>query len=216
MPGHLPWRHTPGTNKAALQAELALEVDPRIPLIGMVTRVDFQKGVDLVWPALEGIGESPWQFVFVGTGDPKLEQLCQAHAEKLPQRVRVVLRFDPPLARRIYAGSDMLLIPSRYEPCGLAQMIAMRYGSVPVVRATGGLLDSVKDLKSPGGGTGFVFQDPSFESLQQAIGRALEYYKQPQLWEQLQRNGMSQDFSWTQSARDYEKLYRRIGDLHAA
>ncbi|TFH35373.1 MAG: glycosyltransferase, partial [Anaerolineales bacterium] len=209
---NLPERNA---NKAALQSELGLKPNPRIPMLGMVARFDPQKGLDLVWPALEGLSSSGWQFVLLGTGDPALEQLSQAYAEKMSGQVRVVLQFASSLARRIYAGSDMLLVPSRYEPCGLTQMIAMRYGCVPIVRATGGLLDTVIDLDPSGEGTGFVFQDASIEALQSAIGRALDVYVQPERWARLQQSGMRQDFSWTRSAGEYMKLYQTIRQRHA-
>jgi starch synthase len=202
-------------NKAALQSELGLEVDPHKALIGMVSRLDSQKGIDLVWPALVGLDSAAWQFVLLGQGDPELEQHCRVEAEKQPERARAILRFDPLLARRIYAGADMLLIPSRYEPCGLAQMIAMRYGCVPVVRATGGLMDTVKDQKTSKNGTGFFFHEITAVALQQAIKQAINCFQMPEGWQQLQRNGMKQDFSWTQPARDYIDLYQLVGARYA-
>jgi starch synthase len=203
-------------NKSFLQSALALPVESRTPLIGMVTRLDSQKGMDLVWPALEDLHVGAWQFALLGTGDPKLEDTSRMYADKLQDQVRISLRFDPELARQIYAGSDMFLIPSRYEPCGLAQMIAMRYGSVPIVRATGGLVDTVTDVEATSAGTGFVFQEASSVALQTTLDRALRSYRDPDRWEETQRNGMRQDFSWSQSAREYVKLYQHIGGLHVA
>jgi starch synthase len=203
-------------NKSFLQSALGLPIESRTPLIGMVTRLDKQKGMDLVWPALEGLRTGVWQFVLLGTGDPKLEDASRIHAGKLRDQVRISLRFDPDLARQIYAGSDMLLIPSRYEPCGLTQMIAMRYGSVPIVRATGGLVDTVTNVETSSAGTGFVFQEASSAALQATLDRALQQYEDPDRWETIQRNGMHQDFSWAQSAREYMKLYQHIGGMNVA
>jgi starch synthase len=200
-------------NKSSLQSALGLPLEPRTPLIGMVTRLDTQKGMDLVWPALDSLSTGTWQFIILGTGDPKLEEASRMCAERHPDQVRISLCFDPDLARQIYAGSDMLLIPSRYEPCGLTQMIAMRYGSVPLVRATGGLLDTVTDVKTSSAGTGFIFQEASSAALKATLERAFEHYKDPDRWEALQRNGMRQDFSWTQSAKEYINLYQHVSGL---
>lgn len=204
-----------GKNKTALQKELGLAEDSQIPFLGVVSRLDAQKGMDLIWPALLSLMEEPWQLVLLGTGDSALEQRAQDFQASHPERVRALLQFDAGLARRIYAGSDMLLIPSRYEPCGLAQMIAMRYGCVPIVRATGGLVDSVIDVDDSHQGTGFIFHLPTAEAFRDALKRAFVIFGQKDQWEQVQRNGMHQDFSWTQPANTYQSLYQRIGDIHA-
>jgi starch synthase len=191
-------------NKAALQARLGLPRQPAVPLLAMIGRLDPQKGADLALQALRDLGPArPWQFVLLGTGSPTLEDQARSLQAELPERARAEIRFDAALGRLLYSGADMLLMPSRYEPCGLAQMIAMRYGCVPVVRATGGLRDTVEE-----GRTGFLFPDPSPASLREALDRALEAFADRRAWERLQRNGMTVDFSWERSARQYARLYR--------
>ncbi len=192
-------------NKEALQKILGLPVNAKIPLIGMVGRIDQQKGVDLAIRALLRFENYPWQFVLLGTGDPSIEIEARNLQATFPDRVHVVLRYDDPLARLIYGAADIFLMPSRYEPCGLAQMIAMRYGCVPVVHATGGLKDTVEEGK-----TGFLFQQPTPEALLEALERALSVYPNKQKWTRFQRNGMMQDFGWERSARQYALLYRSL------
>jgi starch synthase len=205
-----------GKDKAALQSELDLPLEPGAPIMGVISRIDTQKGMDLIWPALEELGADYWQLVLLGTGDPKIEAVASAFEASHPERVRIILRFDANLARRIYAGTDMLLIPSRYEPCGLAQLIAMRYGCIPIVRATGGLVDTVIDVEQEKEGTGFVFGDASPEALRGALERAFKLFEDQDKWSKVQRTAMQQDFSWTQSAHEYQKLYQQIEDLDAA
>jgi starch synthase len=202
-------------NKRALQAELGLPEDADLPLLGMVTRLDWQKGVDLTLAALEGMLDVPWQAVLLGTGDRDLERQACDFAIANPQRMCAVQRFDLQLSRRMYAGCDVMLIPSRYEPCGLVQMIAMRYGSVPVVRATGGLKDSVEDFQLGGVGTGFVFDQPVAEGLAEALRRACKVYADRRRWVPLQKRGMAKDFSWQKSAEKYIELYHRAGEHRA-
>lgn len=198
-------------NRRTLREFLGLPWQPEVPLLAVVSRLDRQKGVDLLPEALERLADLPWQAVLLGTGDPMLAAVWQALGERFPERVRVVLRFDAGLARRIYAGADMLLMPSRYEPCGLAQMMAMRYGCVPVARETGGLADTVRDYDlHPGRSTGFLFPEASPASLAFAVRRALATFARRRAWRGLQRRGMAQDFSWRRSARAYLALYRRL------
>lgn len=194
-------------NKSCLQNELNLPEDARIPLIGMVTRLDWQKGVDIALQALAEILDMSWQFILLGSGDAQLEAQSQTFAGIHPDRVRVVQRFDPRLARHIYGGTDMLLIPSRYEPCGLTQMIAMRYGCVPLVSATGGLRDTVRDIRNAKAGTGFVFQPTEPYAMAQSLQQALHFYADQRRWRGIQMRGMSQDFSWGNSANRYRQLY---------
>ncbi len=196
-------------NKQALQSEFGLETDPRIPLLAMVTRLDQQKGVDLVLDALADMLNEHWHFVLLGTGDPALEESTQQFSSAYPNRCRYVRRFAPKLSRRIYGGSDLMIIPSRYEPCGLAQMIAMRYGCIPVVRSTGGLKDTVEDYDPDGKGTGFTFGPAEPRSLREAIQRGLDLYKDQAAWEALQSRAMKKDFSWKKPAKDYYNFYRR-------
>ena len=192
-------------NKIALANRVGLISDLTVPLLGVVSRMEAQKGIDLVIEGLRKLGKRPWQAVILGTGDPKLEEAARKLAEDFPERVHIEARYDAKLARLIYAGSDIFLMPSRYEPCGLSQMIAMRYGCVPVVRAVGGLHDTVTD-----GETGFVFIKPNVKDFVATIRRALKMYKDKEAWRSMQKNGMSQDFSWTKSALKYFELYRRL------
>lgn len=199
-------------NKLALQRELILAPDPGKLLFAMVSRLDNQKGVDLVPEALRMIANRPWQAVILGTGDPLLETAVQKLEEEFPDRVRAVIRFDSALSRRFYAGADALLIPSRYEPCGLTQMIAMRYGCVPIARATGGLYDTIFDYSRSAESTGFLFSSATPTSLAAAMERALELFTEQEVWESLQRRGMQQDFSWARAAQQYLALYQRLAE----
>jgi starch synthase len=196
-------------NKHALQSELGFKTEADIPILAMVTRLDQQKGIDLMLDALVDMMDDRWQFVLLGTGDPALEEWAEQFSSIHPDRIRFVKRFDPRLARRIYGGSDLMIIPSRYEPCGLAQMIAMRYGCIPVVRATGGLKDTVEDYEPDGEGTGFTFGPTEPKALREAIQRGLNLYADQVAWEALQRRAMMKNFSWQRSAEDYYDLYKR-------
>lgn len=196
-------------NKIALANRVGLSPDLAVPLLGVVSRMEPQKGIDLVIDGLRKLGDAPWQAVVLGTGDPKLEEAAHELSNDCPDRVHIEAKYDAKLARLIYAGSDIFLMPSRYEPCGLSQMIAMRYGCVPVVRAVGGLHDTVTD-----GETGFVFIEPKIKDFNAAIQRALKMYNNKEAWQTLQQNGMRQDFSWTKSALKYFKLYQRLIITH--
>ena len=191
-------------NKIALQERLGLPADPITPMVAMVGRMDVQKGVDLALKVLGKITDIPWQFVLLGTGDSELEESARRMQMEYPGRVRVELRFDGGLARHIYAGSDMLLMPSRYEPCGLAQMIAMRYGCIPIVHVTGGLGDTVTDE------TGFRFKSATPRSLRTSIVKALTVYSDREHWRLMQKKAMRVDFSWLKSAREYFQLYKTL------
>jgi starch synthase len=192
-------------NKAALQERVGLPVNPDVPLFGMVSRMDQAKGIDIALRGLKMMTKQAWQFVILGAGDPKLEAMAKKLQEDLPGRVRVETRYDAKLARQIYGGSDIFLMPSRYEPCGLSQMIAMRYGSVPLVRAVGGLHDTVTDSE-----TGFVFVDTKVKSFNDTLRRALRLYPDRSRWMDLQKAGMAQDFSWSKSAQQYLELYKKL------
>jgi starch synthase len=199
-----------GGNKSGLQQELGLPVDRRSPLCAMVTRLVHQKGVDLALEALEKLDDLPWQFVLLGSGEAELEQAAVRFEHARPERARALNRFDERLARRIYAGSDLLLVPSRYEPCGLAQMIAMGYGSIPVARATGGLRDTVQAYEPPGTGTGFLFEQPEASALAGALRLALDVYADEAAWRGLQRRAMQQTFPWDRTAEKYQSLYASL------
>jgi starch synthase len=194
-------------NKELLQERLGLPNEPRTPLLAMISRMDPQKGVDIALGALRTMQRSraKWQAVILGTGDPKLEETALQLQADVPSRVRVETRYDAGLARQIYAGSDIFLMPSRYEPCGLSQMIAMRYGCVPVVRAAGGLKDTVRHKE-----TGFVFEEPKVKAFVGAIRLAMKTYEDPVEWRAIQYAGMQQDFSWANSAQKYLELYQSL------
>jgi starch synthase len=192
-------------NKIALTKQVELLPDQDVPLMGVVSRMEQQKGIDMVLKALRKLEDFPWQAVILGTGDSKLEKAARLLAEDFPDRVCVKARYDARLARQIYAGADIFLMPSRYEPCGLSQMIAMRYGCVPIVRAVGGLHDTVTE-----GETGFVFIKPYLRSFMATIKRALRTYQDKDAWRTIQENGMKQDFSWENSALKYFELYQRL------
>jgi starch synthase len=192
-------------NKAALQERVGLPVNPDVPLLGMVSRMDQAKGIDIALKGLRFMAKEDWQLVLLGAGDLKLEAIARKLQEDRPDRVRVETRYDATLARQIYGGTDLFLMPSRYEPCGLSQMIAMRYGSVPLVRAVGGLHDTVTDSE-----TGFVFVDTKIKSFNDTLRRALQVYPDRSRWKKLQQAGMAQDFSWSNSARKYLDVYKKL------
>lgn len=197
-------------NKAALQRELGLPVEADTPLLGMVSRLADHKGLDLLAPVVPHLVERGAQLAVLGTGDPRHHEHLANAAREHPRHIAIALRFDPPLAQRIYGGSDMFLMPSRHEPCGLGQLIAMRYGNVPVVRATGGLADTVADFDArTRQGTGFVFHRYDPIDFFGAIARGLETYRYPEAWRALMRQGMSRDSSWDAAARRYLDLYSR-------
>ena len=192
-------------NKVALQERVGLPVNPDVPLLGMVTRMDPQKGVDIALRGLRMLEKQNWQLVLLGAGDTKLESMARKLQEHMPERVRVETRYDAKLARQIYGGADIFLMPSRYEPCGTSQMIAMRYGCVPLVRAVGGLHDTVTDSE-----TGFVFVDTKVKSFNDALRRALKVLPYHSRWQTMQKAGMALDFSWPNSARKYFELYKKL------
>jgi len=204
-------------NKLALQREGSLTEDASIPVVGIVSRLADQKGFDLLEPIIEPLlREVGAQFVLLGTGDQHYHDFFRRIGERFPAQAAIALTFDAGLAQRIYAGADLFLMPSRYEPCGLGQMIAMRYGTVPVVRRTGGLADTVTDYQpSSGQGNGFVFQGYTPHACFVALIRAVETFRRPEEWRRLQRRGMEADFSWAASARHYAELYRKAQELKA-
>lgn len=199
-------------NKRHLQAEMGLTEAPDIPVLGMVSRVDPQKGIDIAVEALRALSNLPWQLVVLGTGEPKLEGLLSEFAQSFPDRARITLSYEPGLSRRIYAGSDIILIPSRYEPCGIAQMIAMRYGAVPVVRSVGGLRDTVIDASQHEDGTGFVFKPLDPAALAEVLRRAFIVRRNSQRWAEIQVRCMTRDFSWDRQARQYLDVYQKTVD----
>jgi starch synthase len=179
------------------------------PLVGIVTRLTTQKGCDLMAAAADRLMSTDASWVMLGSGDGWCEDLWRSLAARHSDRVSATIGFDERLSHLIEGGADMFLMPSWYEPCGLNQMYSQRYGTVPIVRATGGLVDSVVDAgESPKTGTGFKFHDYNSDGLMWAVGRALDAFKDRPRWRGLQRNAMKRDFSWDVSAREYVKVYR--------
>ncbi len=201
-------------NKAALQRQARLPHAPDVPVIGMISRMADQKGFDLLADLLDHVLDLNAQFVLMGTGDQHYHDVFTGFTQVYPQQAAVFLTFDHALAQAIYAGSDMFLMPSRVEPCGLGQMIAMRYGSVPVVHATGGLADTVRDW-NPGSaeGNGFAFGRYDRWPLFVALVRAIETYRYKDVWRGLQMTGMSGDYSWGRSATKYVEVYQKALDF---
>jgi starch synthase len=205
--------------KVALRQEVGL-AEPsqpgRTPLVALVSRLYDQKGIDLVERAMEGIMDLDLQLAVLGTGDRRYEDMFRYQAALHADRLAARIGFDPGLAQRIYAGADMLLMPSRIEPCGLGQLIALRYGTVPVVRFTGGLADTISDFDpETGSGVGFVFREANPWQLHAAVVRAVETYRYRDLWTGLVRRGMAEDVSWSRSARKYVQLYVAAIAAHA-
>jgi starch synthase len=197
-------------NKAALQREAKLPEDPDVPLIGIISRLTDSKGLDILSDSIDHVLDLGLHLVLMGTGEQHYHDHLSRMVQQYPRQAAIFLTFNTPLAQRIYAGSDMFLMPSRVEPCGTNQLVAMHYGSVPIVRATGGLADTVQDYDPrTGQGTGFVFHDYDRWMLFAAIVRAVETFKHRDLWRQIQLRGMRADFSWDRSARKYIDLYRR-------
>ena len=179
----------------------------------MVARLVHQKGLDILIGALDALLSRDLQLVVLGTGDPYHEQALRECGQRHPGRVAVRIGFDEELAHAIEAGSDLFLMPSRYEPSGLNQLYSLRYGTIPVVRATGGLRDSVMPFdEATGQGTGFLFDDYSSEALVQAVDRALDCFGRPAAWRRLMANAMAQDFSMDRTAGEYAALYARLVD----
>ena len=199
-------------DKAAMQAELGLDVDPAVPIVGVISRLAEQKGFDLIMPAFDRLMDLGIQFVLLGTGDERYEAFFRQAAEANPQRVSAQITFSEAWAHRIEASSDMFLMPSRYEPSGLNQQYSLRYGTVPVVRATGGLKDTVHECDvANAAGNGFLFDAYTQDALVDAVRRAVDVYRSsPDAWKDLMIRGMREDLSWTNSAQAYVDLYRRL------
>ena len=199
-------------NKRRLQQELRLEVASDVPLVGMISRLAEQKGFDLVLEAFDRMMALGIQFVLLGTGDPRYEEFFRRTTARRPQQAAALITFSEQWAHRIEAAADILLMPSRFEPCGLNQLYSLRYGTVPVVRATGGLADTVLDFDpTTGKGNGFSFTDYTPEAMLGALRRAVELYRRDRrAWRELMIRGMREDHSWGASAREYLRLYQRL------
>lgn len=196
-------------NKRCLQEELGLPQKENTPIIGMVTRLVKHKGIDLVKCVFEELLQKDVQFAVLGSGEWEFETFFHEMAKKYPEKVGLKLGFNPQLAHRIYAGADIFLMPSQSEPCGLAQMVALRYGTIPIVRETGGLNDTIKDSHD-GTGNGFTFKNYNAHDMQYTVLRALEGYKDENGWAILRKRAMDCDNSWKTSANAYIGLYKEI------
>ena len=197
-------------NKRALLRKFGLAFEETTPVIGAISRLVEQKGFDLVLEVIEDLMKQKVQFVMLGSGDPELEKHFDKVQKKYPKQMGITFGYDEELAHMIEAGSDLFLMPSRYEPCGLNQMYSMRYGTLPIVRATGGLDDTVEDYSGSGKGTGFKFEKYDAKELMKALLRAIKVFQQQEEWKKLMRNGMQKDFSWAHSASKYIALYKDL------
>ncbi len=201
-------------NKLALQQKFELMPEPSSPLVGCVSRLTHQKGLDLLLAVADTVVGEGAQFAVLGTGDPWLQDAFRDLANRHPGRVGVYIGYDEALAHQIEAGADIFAMPSRFEPCGLNQMYSLRYGTLPLVRATGGLADTVRNLPAgaaeAGDANGFSFRDATSEALLGALRRALGVWRNRALWREMQLNGMKLDFGWRTSARQYLALYQTL------
>ena len=190
--------------------------DPRLPVIGIVSRFAAQKGFDLIAQIMDRLAREDMIIVALGTGDKEYEEMFRRMNKQFPQKIAVKVAYDNAIAHKIEAGADMFLMPSRYEPCGLNQIYSLKYGTVPIVRATGGLDDTIEpwDARS-GKGTGFKFTEYNGESLLLTIKQALQAYRDQSSWQVLMRNGMNKDFSWNFSAKEYIRIYERVRQARA-
>ncbi|WP_442595665.1 glycogen synthase GlgA [Neobacillus sp. D3-1R] len=198
-------------NKLEIQRHYRLAEKKDVPLLVMITRLTKQKGIDLVKCVLDDILHEEVQMIVLGTGDWDFEQFFQQKAAQYPDKLKVHIGFDEALAHKIYAGADLFLMPSLFEPCGLGQLIAMKYGAIPIVRETGGLNDTVHSLNEiTGEGNGFSFQHFNAHDMLYTIRRAFHFYHQKPVWEKLVHSAMSKDYSWAQSAFKYNQLYAEL------
>ncbi|MBI5642041.1 MAG: glycogen synthase GlgA [Deltaproteobacteria bacterium] len=185
-----------------------LKLKPEVPLIGIISRLAAQKGFDILSEAMPELMELDLGIVLLGSGDRKYRELMEGLAERYPEKLAVKIDFNNALSHLVEAGSDMFLMPSRYEPCGLNQIYSLRYGTIPVVRATGGLEDTVRDYKE-GDGTGFKFKEYSAKAIVEKVKEAIAVFEDKKAWEELQKRAMAEDFSWERSARKYMELYQK-------
>jgi starch synthase len=220
---HLPQRYSARTlagraaNKAHLQRRFGLAQEPAAPLLGVISRLAWQKGMDLLLGALPSLAAMGAQLAVLGTGDEALEQAFLQAARAHPGAIGCVLRHDEPLAHQLQGGADAILVPSRFEPCGLTQLYGLRYGAVPIVSRVGGLADTIVDANEAalldGVATGFQFAPVTVEALEGAVGRAVELHRDQALWRRLQRRGMTRRVGWSRAAEQYAELYRSL--LHS-
>ncbi len=201
-------------NKAALQARFGLDADPAAFVCGVVSRLTLQKGMDLLVQALPVLADSGAQLALLGSGDKALEDAFVAAAARYPGRIAALTGYDESIAHLVQGGADALLVPSRFEPCGLTQLCALRYGAIPVVARVGGLADTVVDANemalAAGAGTGIQFAPVTRQSLEFAIGRAIALKRDRVLWRRMQLRAMATDVGWTRPARQYATLFREV------
>ena len=197
-------------NKKALLERSGLEYKEDVPLLGIISKITEQKGMDLVLDAMEKLLKMDIQIIIHGDGDRKLVEKIMTFSEKYPDKFRMNVTFDDKMAHLIEAGSDMYLSPSKYEPCGLNQIYSLKYGTIPIVSSVGGLFDTVDDFEEDGSeGTGIILEDLNSEAIIKAIKRAVDLYKNKELWQELQKRIMKEDFSWELSAKRYLDIYER-------
>ena len=196
-------------NKVTLQQQLSLNIDRKIPLLAIISRLDYQKGIDLLVDGLYKLAkEIKWQCIFLGSGDPYLEMRIRNLQNDKPDQVRCTFGYDNSLAHQIYAGADIFLMPSRYEPCGISQMISQRYGTIPIARATGGLLDTIINTTERNPGSGYLFEDLNATVFASKLTRAISDYQSNSLWPSMMATAMKMDFSWDISAQKYIDQYQ--------
>ena len=199
------------TNTLKLKKELGLNESEEFPLLCFVSKLTEQKGLDLLLNSLPQIFDLGYQVVILGSGEAHLEQILRRVNRKFRKNLSIAIKPSEDLERKVYAGSDMLLMPSRFEPCGLSQMIALRYGTIPVVRGTGGLLDTVIDYnQDKKNGNGFIFHEFSKVSLLDALIRAISVYEDKKAWGKLITKAMKEDFSWKKSGTKYKEIYQKL------
>ncbi len=221
---HLAARFTPDdlSGKAACKADLLAtygmqKADPALPVIGILSRFAAQKGFDLIAQVADRLARLPMNIVALGNGDKEYEDLFRKLAQQFPSKFAVKVAYDNAIAHKIEAGADMFLMPSRYEPCGLNQIYSLKYGTVPIVRATGGLDDTIEPWDAASGrGTGFKFTEYTGEALLASVEEALAAFKNTSSWQKLMRNGMNKDFSWSASAKEYARVYERARGARTA
>jgi starch synthase len=202
--------------KDLLNAYGLVDADPNLPVIGIVSRFAAQKGFDLISQVADRLAREEMTMVILGSGDKPYEEMFQRLSKQFPNKIAVKVAYDNAIAHKIEAGADMFLMPSRYEPCGLNQIYSLKYGTVPIVRATGGLDDTIEPWDArTGKGTGFKFAEHTGEALLTTTRQALLAYRDQASWQVLMRNGMGKDFSWGASAREYGKVYDRVRQMRA-
>jgi starch synthase len=197
-------------NRHSILHALNLSLDSDTPLLAMITRMDRQKGIDIGIEALRQRINLPWSVIILGTGASDLEEKTRSFEREYPDRVRALIKFNSQLSHQIYAGADILLMPSRYEPCGLSQMIAMRYGCIPIASAVGGLKDTIQDVDEHENGTGFLYYPLNADNLASRLDDTIKLFQDKERWVQIQKNAMKQSFAWEVSAKAYVKLYTML------